>query len=111
MRIREQTVDEESIAQVASKLYAAAPAGTRLVLFGSHAWGAASRRADLDLLVIEPGELPDPAAEAVRLRRALRGLLLAVDILVVSARSAGEWRGVRNSLIGGALAEGRELFR
>lgn len=110
-RSGERVIDEDTIELAARKLFDAAPAGTRLVIFGSHAWGQASARSDLDLLVIEPDIVEDPAAEAVRLRRALRGMLLAADILVVSARSATEWRGVPNSLIGGALAEGRELTR
>lgn len=106
-----RVIDEDTIELAARKLFDAAPAGTRLVIFGSHAWGQAGGRSDLDLLVIEPDIVEDPAAEAVRLRRALRGMLLAADILVVSARSATKWRGVPNSLIGGALAEGRELTR
>ena len=105
----ELVIDEDAIERAARHLFDAAPAGTRLVIFGSHAWGQASARSDLDLLVIEPNAVKDPAAEAVRLRRSLRGMLLAADILVVSASSASRWREVPNSLIGGALAEGREL--
>ncbi len=104
-------MDEQTIERAAQQLWEAAPAGTRLVLFGSHAWGRAGAHSDIDFLVIEPEPVADPAAEAVRLRRALRGMLLAVDILVVSARSVREWRAVPSSLIGAALAEGRELSR
>jgi predicted nucleotidyltransferase len=107
----EQVIDEEAIENAAGRLWEAAPADTRLFIFGSHAWARASARSDLNLLVIEPGEVEDPANEAVRLRRALRGLLIAADIIVVSAAAAREWRGVPNSLVGAALAEGRELTR
>jgi len=62
----------------------------------------------LDFLVIEP-EVKDAANESVRLRRALRGLPLAADIIVVSEQSVREWRDVRSSLIGAAMAERREL--
>jgi uncharacterized protein len=79
-----------------------------VILFGSHARGEAGRHSDLDFLVIEP-EVRDAANESVRLRRTLRGLLLAADVIVVSEQKVREWRDVRSSLIGVALAEGREL--
>jgi len=107
----ERVMDEQTIERAAQALWEAAPTGTRLVIFGSHAWGCAGARCDLDFLVIEPEPVADPAEEAVRLRRALRGMLLPVDVVVVSARCVREWREVPSSLIGAALAEGRELCR
>jgi predicted nucleotidyltransferase len=101
-------IDEAVIDEAGRRLSEAAPAGTRVILFGSHARGEAGRHSDLDFLVIEP-EVGDAANESVRLRRTLRGLLLAADVIVVSEQKVREWRGVRSSLIGVALAEGREL--
>jgi len=43
------------------------------------------------------------------LRRALRGLGVAADVVVVSARDVDEWREVRGSLVHAAMSEGREL--
>jgi predicted nucleotidyltransferase len=105
----EPTIDEEAIEQAARRLWEVTPPGTRIVVFGSYAWARAGAHSDLDLLVIEPGRVESPAIEAVRLRRALRGMLLPAEILVISEGSAQEWRAVSNSLIGAALAEGREL--
>lgn len=102
-------IDDSAIEQAAKRLWDAAPAVTRLVIFGFCGWGQGSAHSDLDLLVIEPDPPQDPAAEAVRLRRALRGMLIAVNIVAVSAQSAREWRDVPNSLVGAALAEGWEL--
>jgi hypothetical protein len=45
----------------------------------------------------------------VRLRRTLRGLLLAADVIVACEQKVRDWRDVRGSLIHAALAEGREL--
>jgi predicted nucleotidyltransferase len=101
-------IDEAVIDEAGRRLSKAAPAGTRVILFGSHARGEAGRHSDLDFLVIEP-EVGDAANESVRLRRTLRGLLLAADVIVVSEQKVREWRGVRSSLIGVALAEGQEL--
>ncbi|MFZ2050367.1 MAG: nucleotidyltransferase domain-containing protein, partial [Solirubrobacteraceae bacterium] len=105
----ESVIDEEVVEQAARRLWEATPPGTRIVVFGSHAWQRAGAHSDLDLLVIEPGRVESPATEAVRLRRALRGMLLPTEILVISESSAQQWRPVSNSLIGAALAEGREL--
>jgi predicted nucleotidyltransferase len=100
--------EDELIVEAGRRLSQAAPAGTRVILFGSHARGQASRHSDLDFLVIEP-EVADAIAESVRLRRTLRGLVLAADVIVVSERHAGEWQDVRGSLVHAALAEGRQL--
>jgi len=43
------------------------------------------------------------------LRRALRGLGVFADVLVVSEREAEDWRDVRGSLVHAALSEGRVL--
>jgi predicted nucleotidyltransferase len=99
--------DDELISEAASRLYAAAP-GSRVVLFGSHARGNPGPRSDLDFLVIEE-TVDDPGAESVRLRRALRGLGVFADVLVVSEREAEDWRDVRGSLVHAALSEGRVL--
>jgi uncharacterized protein len=99
--------DETLIARAASRLHAAAPQA-RVILFGSYARGDAGPRSDLDFLVVEPS-VDDPAEESVRLRRALRGLGLVADVVVVSKQEADDWRDVRGSLVHAALAEGRVL--
>ena len=48
-------------------------------------------------------------AEAVRLRRTLRGLGVFADVIVISDRDAEEWCDVRGSLIHAALADGRAM--
>jgi predicted nucleotidyltransferase len=99
--------DATLIEEAARRLSEAAP-GARVILFGSHARGDAGSRSDLDFLVVEP-TVEHRGEESVRLRRALRGLRVAADVIVVSARDVDEWRDVRGSLVHAALAEGREL--
>jgi len=62
----------------------------------------------LDFLVVEP-EVENTAVESVRLRRALRGMRIFADVVVVRERDVEDWREVRGSLIHAALADGRVL--
>ena len=98
----------ELIDEAARRLAAAAP-GARVILFGSRVRGEERLDSDLDLLVIEPGEVDNPRAESSRLRRELRGLGVGLDVIVVSARHAEEWGHFEGSLLNEALSEGRVL--
>ncbi len=107
-RYRERVIDEATIDEAGRRLAGASPPGTRVILFGSHARGGAGRHSDFDFLVIEP-EVENAAEESVRLRRTLRGLLFAADVIVASEQRVRDWRDVKGSLIHAALTEGREL--
>jgi uncharacterized protein len=100
--------DETLIAEAGRRMVEAAPPRTRVILFGSHARGEAGKHSDLDFLVIEPS-VEDPIEESVRLRRTLRGLLVAADIIVVSEDEAEAWRDVYGTVVHAALLEGRPL--
>jgi predicted nucleotidyltransferase len=100
-------IDERTIAEVGRRISESAPSA-RVYLFGSHARGTAAPHSDLDILVVEP-KVENGAEEAIRLRRALRGLRITADVIVVSDRDAEEWRDVRGSLIHAALSDGRPL--
>lgn len=56
---------------------------TRIILFGSQARGDANDRSDVDLLVIKR-HVANRYEELVALDRALAGILMPVDILLVS---------------------------
>jgi len=107
-RYGDRVFDDTVIAEAGRRLLEAAPARTRVILFGSHARGEADEHSDLDFLVIEP-EVEDWARESVRLGRTLRGMLVPADIIVVSEESVREWRDVHGTVIHAALDEGREL--
>lgn len=101
-------LDEAVIEEAGRRILRAAPGGSRVFLFGSHARGEAGAHSDLDFLVIEP-DVDNAARESVRLRRAIGDLVLAADVVVASEERVRRWRDVRSSLINVALAEGREL--
>lgn len=100
--------DEALIAEAARRLGTAAP-GAKVVLFGSHARGEATLDSDLDLLVIEPGEVTERRTESARLRRELRYLEVALDVIVVGAAHAEQWGEVPGTMVNEALREGRVL--
>lgn len=99
--------DESLIAEAGRRLAAAAP-GARVIVFGSYARGEARPDSDLDLLVIEPA-VSKRRAESARLRRELRDLEVALDVIVVSAEHADEWSEVPGTMINEALRTGRVL--
>lgn len=80
----------------------------KIVLFGSRARGDALPDSDLDLLIIEPSDLPR-YKRAARYLRALVGLFPSKDIVVWTPEEIEKWVTVPNSFIATALREGRTL--
>ena len=101
-------IPEGVIREAVRLLVEAAPDSLRIVLFGSHARGDAGPGSDLDLLVVEKGPI-DRRAEMVRLRRALRGLRIPVDVLVVTASEVADWGHLPGTALYPALREGKVL--
>lgn len=94
------------IDQTARMLQEAAPAGSEVILFGSHARGEAGPNSDADFMVVEP-EVDDPWREAVRLRRHVGKVPLAMDVIVVSRELFEAWKGGVNSVVARANREGK----
>jgi predicted nucleotidyltransferase len=55
----------------------------KIILFGSYVNGTTNKNSDLDVLVVARDNIGNPRKESVRIRRALRGIGMAMDILVV----------------------------
>lgn len=108
-RVPSRTVTSaEIIDEIRTRIARAAPADSRVVLFGSRARDQADDGSDYDVLVIEP-EVRDAAREAVRLRRELRHVLAPIDVVVVDRELARRRASVRGTLVERALREGRVL--
>lgn len=98
---------DDTIRQAVQRL-AADPLPQRIILFGSQARGDADADSDIDLLVVE-AEVADRAAEMVRLRRLLRLLPAAFDVLVYTQHELDTWGKQPGSALYWALKEGKVL--
>ncbi len=94
---------------VAHALLDAAPAGSRVILFGSQARGTARSDSDFDFLVVEP-IVGDRLAETLRLRKAaevaLGSAVQPVDLVVTDAERYQRSRRVPNTLAFEAATQG-----
>ncbi len=82
----------------------------RIVLFGSAARGQMGPHSDLDVLVIVP-DGSHRRRTARTIYRALSGLGVAKDIIVVTETDVERFAGEPSLVIRPALREGRELYR
>jgi predicted nucleotidyltransferase len=81
----------------------------KIILFGSHAREEANADSDLDLLVIVPG-VRHLRKESVRVRRALRGLLAPVDIIIATPEQITRLGNTKGLIYRSALREGKVLY-
>ena len=81
----------------------------KIILFGSHARGDADENSDLDLLVIVDG-VQQLRKESIRVRRALRGLLVPVDVIVASSEQIERLKDEKGLIYRDALSEGKVLY-
>jgi predicted nucleotidyltransferase len=81
----------------------------RIILFGSRARGNADARSDVDLMVIKE-TVANRSEELVELDRALTGLTLPVDLLLVSEAEFEERAAQPGTVERAARGEGLVLY-
>jgi predicted nucleotidyltransferase len=94
------------VEQAVRTLLAAAPPGSKVILFGSRARGQARPDSDVDFMVVEP-EVKDPFDESDRLSALLAPLEIAFDVVVTSSEQFEYWRDTPNTVYGRAKREGK----
>jgi len=99
---------EEALIEEAGRRLSVAAPDADVILFGSRARGESRPDSDLDLLVIEP-DFERRGEEYGRLRKELRGLDVAIDLVVYRKREAEQWGNVPGSFLHRVLEEGRVL--
>ncbi len=95
--------------QAAIKRLVAVAQPTKIILFGSQARGDADDHSDVDLLVIKP-RVADRYEEIIELDRSLAGILMPVDILLVSESEFEERADQPGTVERAARQEGRVLY-
>jgi predicted nucleotidyltransferase len=81
----------------------------QIILFGSHARGAAGPDSDVDLLIVLPVE-GSKRAKQLEIRAAVRDIHIAKDI-IVSRPEEFQWRkGVVGTIEHPAVREGKVLY-
>jgi predicted nucleotidyltransferase len=82
----------------------------RIYLFGSQARGDATVDSDYDLLVVVSGSGKTPHSKTVEAYRAVKGVPIAMDVLVWTRESFERQISVVASLPATVLREGRLLY-
>jgi uncharacterized protein len=81
----------------------------QIILFGSRARGEARWDSDVDLLVVLPS-VPDKHTAAVAIRRALRDIPVAKDIIVSTPDEIARYGDMVGRVLRAALREGTVLY-
>jgi predicted nucleotidyltransferase len=79
-------------------------------LFGSAAQGNTNIHSDVDFLVVTKEEVESPRRESVRIRQALRGLSMPMDILVISENRLKELEDQPGLIYQEALRTGKVVY-
>jgi predicted nucleotidyltransferase len=81
----------------------------KIILFGSYARGTFGADSDLDLLIIVQN-IKHLRQESIRVRRALRGLLAPVDIVVATSEQIKRLGNTTGLIYKSAISEGKVLY-
>lgn len=82
----------------------------KLVLFGSYVTGKTHRNSDLDVLVVTRDDVENPRKESVRIRRALKGIFMPMDIVVVSENMLKKFADTPGLIYREALRLGKIVY-
>jgi uncharacterized protein len=82
----------------------------KLILFGSYVSGNMDLNSDLDILVITGDEIESPRKESVRIRRALKGIMMSMDIVVVQENKLEELTNVPGLIYREAIRSGKVVY-
>lgn len=81
----------------------------RIILFGSQSRGEARWDSDFDFLVVLP-DAADPRRSAIEVRRALKDLPIAKDVLVISQRDIQQRQATAGTALAEALTNGLAVY-
>ena len=107
--IKVEKVDEEFLKEVVRRIVSAVDP-VKIILFGSHAYGKPKKGSDLDLLVVIKDDVESCREVAAEVYRALCGLLIPKDVVVVRLKDIEEWKDVPQAFITKVVKKGKVLY-
>ncbi len=99
---------QEAIREITHRIIAAS-SPKKIILFGSFARGDFNENSDIDILVVE-STVKSKHAEMVRLRKVLRGILIPIDVLVISEEEYQLRSSTPSNVYYWAKKEGKMLY-
>ena len=82
----------------------------KLILFGSYVRGDVHRDSDLDVMVVTDDGIENTRKESIRIRRALKGLRVSMDILVVTESKLKELGDAPGLIYREAIRHGKVVY-
>ena len=82
----------------------------QIILFGSYVRGTMHRDSDLDVMVVTGDDIENPRKESVRIRRALKGIAMPMDIVVVPEGWLRDYADTPGLIYREALKNGRVVY-
>lgn len=82
----------------------------KVILFGSYVKGSMGINSDLDILVVATGDVENPRKESARIRRALRGISMPMDILVLPESLLDEMTKNPGLIYREAVSKGKVVY-
>jgi predicted nucleotidyltransferase len=82
----------------------------KLILFGSYVRGNQHINSDLDILVVSGDEIDNTRKEGIRIRRALKGINMPIDILVVPENKLEELIAIPGLIYNEAVSKGKVVY-
>lgn len=82
----------------------------KIIIFGSYVNGNIHLNSDLDVLVITQDNIESTRKESVRIRRALKGIIMSIDILVVPESKLEEFMDVPGMIYREAVSRGKLVY-
>lgn len=81
----------------------------KIILFGSYAYGRPTEDSDLDLLIVKNSSLPR-YKRGREVRKLIRGLKIAVDLVVYTQDEIERWKDIRQAFITTVFEKGKVIY-
>jgi len=82
----------------------------KIILFGSHAWGAPDQDSDVDLFVVVPSSDQPSYKRARAVYRSLRGIAVPFDVIVQTREELERTVSAPSSFAHKVMEQGRVLY-